>query len=286
MREDDQNIPNLKKTCNFPGQNAATFSVLDVVKIIKKINSSKAPGPDSIHIKLLKLAPFEIACYLKEIYDLSIKLGKVPDAWKIANIVPIPKKGPSSDPALYRPISLTSVCCKIFEKIVVKDIMQYLEQNQILYIKQHGFRSNRSCETQLLNLVHELSEKLDAGNQVDMVFLDFAKAFDTVPHQRLISKLKHYKLHPQLIQWIEDYLANRSHQVILNNEVSGLERVLSGVPQGSVLGPLLFLLYINDLPENVLCTLRLFADDGLLSKVITCAADALLLQSDVNLCQN
>jgi ribonucleases P/MRP protein subunit RPP40 len=187
---------------------------------------------------------------------------------------------------LYRPISLTSVCCKIFEKIITQDIMQYLETNQILCSKQHGFRNQRSCETQLLGLIHELSEQLDSGKQVDLIFLDFAKAFDTVPHKRLISKLQHYKLNPLLINWIANYLSERSHRVVLNGEFSETESVLSGVPQGSVLGPLLFLLYINDLPESILSSLRLFADDGLLSKVITSASDAIVLQNDLKSCES
>ena len=192
----------------YPGQGPLLFTTADIVKIIKSIKSKKAPGPDSIHIKLLKTAPDEIAQYLKVLFLKSLELGQVPDAWKLANIIAIPKKGPSSDPALYRPISLTSVCCKIFEKIITIDIMKYLETNHILNSKQHGFRNNRSCETQLLCLIHELSEQLDSGKQIDLIFLDFAKAFDTVPHKRIISKLHHFKLNPLLISWIENYLAD------------------------------------------------------------------------------
>jgi ribonucleases P/MRP protein subunit RPP40 len=286
VNENLTDIPELAENCDFPGQASLNFSSEDIVTIVKSISSKKAPGPDNVHIKLLKLAPVEISHYLKVIFDKSLELGVVPDAWKTANIVPIPKKGLSSDPAMYRPISLTSLCCKILEKLITNDIMSYLTSNNILHPLQHGFRNQHSCETQLLNLLHELSEHLDCGRQVDLIFLDFAKAFDTVPHKRLLLKLKHYKLHTGLITWIENYLTNRTHSVVLNGVVSESQNVLSGVPQGSVLGPLLFLLFINDLPDSVLSTLRLFADDGLLSKVISSAADAIALQQDLNECDN
>ena len=190
--------------------------------------------------------------------------------------------GDKSKAANYRPVSLTLTCCKIMEHIVHSHLMKFLESNKILTDHQHGFRKRRSCETQLLITVHDLAAGLDRRQQIGAILLDFSKAFDKVPHQRLAAKHNHYGIRDQTLSWIKSFLADRSQQVVLDGKSSPAAPVTSGVPQGTVLGPLLFLVYINDLPSRVSSSVRLFADDYLLYRVIKDHQDAELLQIDLN----
>ena len=173
--------------------------------------------------------------------------------------------------------------------------MKHLEQHHILTDHQHGFHATRSTETQLIQTVHDLSKYLDENKCVDMAILDFTKAFDKVPHKRLIHKLKYYGITNPISSWIESFIAGRTQQVVINGSASKPIKVTSGVPQGTVLGPLLFFLYINDLPNNLTSNVRLFADDCLLyhltSNVRLFADDCLLYQpiksdNDISLLQN
>ena len=208
----------------------------------------------------------------------SFESGKLLEAWKHAEVVPIFKKGSKKDPNNYRPVSLTSTCCKIMEKLIRDQISDYMEQYQLLSTSEHGFRS---CCTQLLESVHEITDALDNKTPVDIVYLDYKKAFDSVPYERLLVKLGSIGIGGNLLNWICSFLTDRKQVVVVNGSKSAEEDVTSGIPQGSVLGPLLFLIYINDLPEEVSTNAKLFADDSKLSNNIASQNDAAELQEDL-----
>ena len=210
----------------------------------------------------------------------------IPEDMKIQSITPIFKKGDKSDPGNYRPISLTSHLIKIFERVIRKKLVCYLESNSILSNKQHGFRKGRSCLTHLLKHIDDIIQSLLNGNDHDVIYLDFAKAFDKVDHEILVHKLRQcgvQLVQGKLLKWIEQFLTNGKQFVTINGFHSMLALVLSGVPQGSVLGPILFLIYINDLHCHLKgCTAGSFADDTRLSKQISSCDDVLILQEDLN----
>ena len=197
------------------------------------------------------------------------------------NVVPIYKKGEQSSPSNYCPVSLTSICCKLLEHVVYSHIFSHLDQHDILCNEQHGFRHKRSCETQLILTIHDLAKNLDSGLQSDVIFLDFSKAFDKVNHKLLLHKLDHYGIRGGLLSWLADFLTNRKQQVVIEGQQSSSADVTSGVPQGSVLGPLLFLCFINDLPEQIKCKIKLYADDVLLYTTINTVDDCHRLQNDL-----
>jgi hypothetical protein len=182
----------------------------------------------------------------------------------------------------YRPVSLTSICCTIQEAIITSTIRTHLEENKVLTDCQHGFRPRRSCETQMVTCLNELAGSLDTGKQQDILILDFSKAFDTVPHERLLLKVEHYGITGKTYKWIESFLTNRSQRVQVEGVKSDSVLVISGVPQGSVLGPLLFLIYINDIPECVWSSIRLLADGCNLYREIKNQNDVDMLQEDLN----
>ena len=181
----------------------------------------------------------------------------------------------------YCPISLTSVCCKTLEHIICKHTLNHLEKNKIISPLQHGFRNGHSCESQLILTMHDIMQNFDSKQQTDLVILDFSKAFDAVPHKKLLFKLSKYGITGNINKWIQSFLVLRKQQVIVEGESSKPCSVDSGVPQGSVLGPLLFLCHINDLPQRITSKVRLFADDCLLYRQIHSPRDQLLLQQDL-----
>ena len=160
--------------------------------------------------------------------------------------------------------------------------MEHLERNSFLTNLQHGFRKQHGCETQLLTVVEDLAKGLDSGSQCDLVILDFQKAFDKVPHLRLLRKLEYCGVKDQTHKWIENWLTTRTQRVVVDGEQSPLAEVTSGVPQGTVLGPLMFLIYINDIVLNLNSQIRLFADDALLYREIRNGDDQKILQEDLN----
>ena len=258
------------------------ISVDGVKKLLSTLDSSKSCGPDNIPARILKHCCDEIAPILTVIFTQSLNSGNLPEDWLTANVTPTFKKGDRANPSNYRPISLTSICSKLLEHILYHSIMDHLTAHQILCDKQYGFRPNHSCETQLLNIVEEIQLSLDHHHAVDLVFIDFRKAFDTVPHQRLMKKLHHYGIQGNIYNWIFSWLTKRTQRVVIKGHSSTSIHVDSGVPQGTVLGPLMFLLYINDITTNITSSVRLFADDCVLYRVIHSEQDHHLLQQDLN----
>jgi hypothetical protein len=216
------------------------------------------------------------------IYQSSLRLGIVPDDWRHAVIAPVYKKGQKSKASNYRPISLTCIASKLLEHILVSNIMTYFDHHNILSPQQHGFRSKHSCETQLLGFTQEIADNIEQGKQTDVIIMDFSKAFDKVDHHKLIHKLKTQGIDHQVTSWIQAFLRGRSQQVLVENKKSSKLPVLSGVPQGSVLGPCLFLAYINDLPDSIKSRARLFADDTIVYLTINSSHSAENLQDDLH----
>ena len=209
--------------------------------------------------------------------------GLVPKFYKMGYVTPLHKKGSKAEPINYRPVTLISHIVKTFERVVRKSMVTYLETNKLLTGRQHGFRSGRSTLTQLLNHFDMIYEGLVDGKDTDSIYLDYAKAFDRVDHELLISKLERYGFHPSLINWVKSFLSNRDQVVVLDGVHSFIAGILSGVPQGTVLGPLLFILFINDLELCVSSsTVGFFADDTRISKQIGSLDDCKLLQEDLD----
>jgi len=195
----------------------------------------------------------------------SYNTGVIPRDWKFANTVPIYKKGNKAEVSNYRPVSLTNVVCKVMESIIRDHVMKHFLKNDLFSNRQCGFLKGRSTVLQLLRIIDEWTLNLDSGGgQIDCICMDFEKAFDKVPHRRLISKLHSYGINSKIISWITYFLENRQCRVTVNGKFSTWHDVISGIPQGSILGPLLFIIYINDLPDycNDLHTkLYFYADD-------------------------
>ena len=177
--------------------------------------------------------------------------GTVPKFYETSHIAPLHKKGSRAIVANYRPVSLTSHVIKIYERDLRKQMVAHLEENNLLNSKQHGFRSGKSCLTQLLHHFDDIIESLSNDDDMDAIYLDYAKAFDKVDHQLLLSKLQLYGFHSKIIRWIESFLTNRSQQAIVDGHMSITAPIISGVPQGTVLGPILFLIFINDIATVV-----------------------------------
>ena len=233
----------------------------EVLEIITGLGN-KSTGPTSIPVKLLKLIPDLIIVPLCKLINLSFISGSFPDPLRIVKVIPIHKNGSTQDRNTYRPISLLWIFDKIMEKIMHKRLYKFLEDNNILYNKQFGFRKNNATMDALIKITEKIKEFIDKGKYGCGIFIDLRKAFDTVNHDILLLKMEHYGVRGSTLQWFKFYLYERKQYVYINGECSELKQISCGVPQGSVLGPLLFLIYINDLPtiSNKL-DLYLFADD-------------------------
>lgn len=248
------------------------------------MNPNKASGPDTIPAKILKECASSIAPVLTKIFQKSFNSGCLPGAWREANVTPLHKKGDRSNRGNYRPVSLTSITCKILERLLHHHIMNLFYQYHILVDVQHFFHKVRSRDTRLSALVDDLAKILGDQGQADLIIMDFSKAFDSVPHLCLLMKLCHMGIRNNAVKWIESFnrqLTNHHQQVVLEGASSNRAKVSSGVPQGTVLGPLLFLAYINDLPSKV-HSVGLFADDCILYNRVQFMEDSERLQQDLD----
>ena len=251
----------------FPHQNC--FSTLNSVPVsaemvhreLCQLDTDSSMGPDGVHPMLLKSCANYLTLPLALIFSKSMDSGAIPVEWKKSHIVPLFKKGSRYDALNYRPISLTSVCCKVLERLICRCLFDYLDSCEILCESQFGFRSGRSVEDQLLLTYDYITRSVDRSHSVDLVLFDFSKAFDLVSHGVLLSKLFSIGVRDPLLSWIRSFLLLRSMRVVVGGRVSEPRPVTSGVPQGSVLGPLLFIIYVNHLPSYLRNKVQFFADD-------------------------
>ena len=256
----------------------------EVRKLLSTIDPSKASGPDCISARMLKSTAMSIAPAVTQLFSISLTLGKLPKEWKVAQVTPIPKSSQTSDPTNYRPMSLLSILSKLLEKHVHGYLLEHLEEHSPISDMQWGFTKGKSTTGTLLTATNSWHQALEAGADVCAVFLDLSKTFDKVPHRSLMNKLTDLNINPHALKWLGDYLSQRSQYVVVNGESSTSTQVISGVPQGSVLGPLLFLIYINgvtEIPLNDGCML-LYADDILLYRQIQSSSDYQLFQQDID----
>lgn len=277
-------ISQLNSRNDIEVNNLLVIREANVLEAIKYCSVNKGPGTDEVPMSFIREISTNITPPLTRLFNKSLSSGIFPAVWKRSIITPIFKKGNRCDVTNYRPISILNSFSKIFEKIVRDIVFDIVKP--ILNPRQHGFIKKRSTTTNLIEYTEYISRSLNAGKEVHAIYTDFSKAFDTVDFSILIQKLELYGIHGTLLRWLESYLINRSLYVAIDGWKSGCFSPTSGVPQGSILGPLLFIIFINDLVRDLSCEYLLYADDLKIFRVVNNVNDCLYIQNDLGILDN
>ncbi|MES9994044.1 MAG: reverse transcriptase family protein [Candidatus Thiodiazotropha sp.] len=261
LDENNATLPNNAPSVVRSQLNSIALSPLEVESALKTLTVGKASGPNALSNRILREVASELSSPFCSLFNQSLSTGIVPSSYKEANVCPVPKTGDLSKASNYRPISLLNSEAKLFEKLIFKYLFNHFRDNNLLSSLQSGFLPGDSTVNQLTYLYNTFSEALDCGKEVRAVFCDISKAFDRVWHAGLLHKLEAAGVTGEVLNWFKNYLSDRKQRVILPGVTSDWASIRAGVPQGSILGPLLFLLYINDIVTDIGSNIRLFADD-------------------------
>lgn len=254
----------------------------EVLKLLQSVNINKSSGSDGLNNIILKRCAISLYKPFTKIFNYSLSRGVFPSKWKISNVCPVFKSGDKQNIANYRPIALLSSISKCLEKIVYKRLYEHCIENDLLIENNSGFKKNDSTINLMIDITHKIYKSIDEGKDMCCVFLDVSKAFDKVWHEGLIFKLKQFGVAASILDWFIDYLSNRSQNVLINGKSSSIKQIFAGVPQGSILGPLLFLIYMNDINEGISSCMKLFADDTSLLRSLTNNQDINILNDDLD----
>ena len=267
LNDSETSVPDITDIL-INGLEQITVTENEVEDILKILDTSKAIGPDLLNPRLLKEAASILKYPLCTLFNLSLTLSTFPSEWKYANVTPVFKKDCPSNLKNYRPISLISILAKVMERLVYKHIYNYLIDNNLITSHQSGFTPGDSAVNQLLYITNEFGRTLDEGKEVRVVFCDISKAFDRVWHKGLLRKLESIGIRGSLLSWVKNYFSERKQRVVINNSTSSWHDINAGVPQGSILGLLLFIVFINDILTDINSTIKLFADDTSLYLIV------------------